>query len=559
MRSHALPPRAGLAGATAGGGQDVAAQTAILTSIQVVSPAVALLAEIVLAWRFGASGVVDAYRVTVLLLIYGQQLFVTYILPFVLVPIFAECRAKDAEHDAWHVADSVGWLLVVFGAIIALILFCFPELVAGIVAPGVAGDVRTTAVFLIRWCGLAFIPLCWTGAACGILYSYDTFYVAPVAQIVSNAMLVLAIACGAPRLGAASLAIGILGGAGSSTLIYSMSVSALRRRFGPRRRAGIHFANLKSAWRLAAPLVGSVLAGQSTSVVVNRVLSRLPVGTLAAFGYAWKMSSLVQLLPGAFSTVMFPKFSEAWYSGGREEFSASCLRALRSTTYFAIPMTVLCWTLRRPLIALFFQRGAFTASDAATAGALFGLLVLNGPAAAVVASLGRAFYAVQETRIPVILDVAGNVLALVFIPLLAARFGAPGAAFAYMLLPWITACGLIVLFKRRFGSFPVLELGSFAAVTLLVAAFSAWLGNGVGQSAGRMFENRVLVAAVTVLSGGAVAAAAYYSATLLLRFPEANGCSRFLQRVLRFPFGPELGNVSEGPVASVDAGAVEQS
>jgi putative peptidoglycan lipid II flippase len=561
MRPRALQPSAGVVapapvpgsgwqpGLTRGSGQGVAAQTAILTAIQFVSPAIALLAEIVLAWRFGASGVVDAYRVTVLLLIYGQQLFVTSILPFVLVPIFAECRANHAEHEAWHVADSVGWLLVVFGGAIALVLFCFPELVTGIVAPGVAADVRTTAVFLIRWCGLAFIPLCWTGVACGILYAYDTFYVAPVAQIASNTMLVLGIACGAPKLGAASLAIGILAGAITSTLIYSVSVSTLRGRFGPASRAGIQFRSLRRAWRVAAPLVGSVLAGQSTSVAVNRVLSRLPVGTLAAFGYAWKMSSLVQLLPGALSTVMFPKFSAAWYSGGREEFAASCVRALRATTYFAMPMTVLCWTLRRPLMVLFFQRGAFTASDAATAGALFGLLVLNGPAAAVVSSLGRAFYAVQEARIPVLLDVAGNIMVLIFIPLLAARFGGPGAAFAYMLLPWITACGLTILFKRRFGSFPLIELGGFAAVTLLASVLSAWLGSAVGGSAGHLLENRILAAAITVAAAGAVALAAYFCATRLLRLPEAGGCSRFLRRAFHFPFGPGLRNVSASGMA----------
>jgi putative peptidoglycan lipid II flippase len=549
-------PAPGLpAGPARRSGQGVAAQTAILTAIQFVSPAVALLAEIVLAWRFGASGVVDAYRVTVLLLIYGQQLFVSSILPFVLVPIFAECRAQGAEHEAWHVADSVGWLLVIFGAGIALILFCFPELVAGIVAPGVAADVRTTAVFLIRWCGLAFIPLCWTGAACGILYAYDTFYVAPVSQIASNAMLVLGIAFGAPKLGAASLAIGILSGASASTLIYGLSVSALRGRFGPARRVAIQFRSLQRAWRVAAPLVGSVLVGQSTSVAVTRVVSRLPVGTLAAFGYAWKMSSLVQLLPGAVSTVMFPKFSAAWYSGARDEFAASCLRALRATTYFAVPMTVLCWTLRRPLMVLFFQRGAFTASDAATAGALFGLLILNGPAVAVVTSLGRTFYAVQETRIPVLLDVFGNILVLVFVPVLAAKFGGPGAVFAYMLVPWITACGLITLFKCRFGGLPLIELGGFAAVTLLAAAFSAWLGSRVGQPASHLLENRVLSAAVAVVAAGSVAAGAYGCATLLFRLPEASICSRFLRRILYCPFRPESGDVSASGV--IGSGQVE--
>lgn len=517
-----------------GNERGVVAQTAILTSIQVLSPAVALLAEVVLAWRFGASGVVDAYRVTVLLLIYGQQLFVSSILPFVLVPIFAECRAKRSEQDAWIVADSVGWLLVVFGTVIAVALFCFPELAVSIVAPGVAGDVRTTAVFLIRWCGLAFIPLCWTGAACGILYAYDTFYIAPLSQLTANLALVFAIAFGAPGLGAASLAVGVLAGASASTIIYSTKVAELRRRFGPKSHAGVDFGRVRTALKVAAPLIGSVIAGQSTSIVVNRVLSRLPVGTLAAFGYAWKMSALVQLMPTALSTVLFPKFSKAWYSGGQEDFAASCIRALRAAIYIAMPLTALCWMLRRPLVELLFQRGAFTRFDAQSAGILFGLLILNGPAASVAASLNRAFYAVQETRMPVLIDIGGNALALVFIPLLASRFGAAGAAFAYMLLPWIAACGLIVLFRRRFGKFPIKELSRFAAVTLFWGLVSAGVGAAAGNIAGSAFGSPALISTGTVLCGAVVAATIYYLATLRLGFSEARSCGSFIRRIVRF-------------------------
>jgi putative peptidoglycan lipid II flippase len=210
-------------------------------------------------------------------------------------------------------------------------------------------------------------------------------------------------------------------------------------------------------------------------------------------------------------------------------------------------------------MVLFFQRGAFTASDAVSAGALFGLLVLNGPAAAAVSSLARAFYAVQETRIPVLLDVLGNLLVLVFVPVLAARFGGPGAVFAYMLVPWVTACGLIIFFKRRFGSLSLIELGGFAVLILLVSALSAWVGSVVGQSAGHLPENRVLAAALTVLAAGVVAAAAYCCTTLLLRLPEASVCSTFLHRALHFPFRPGLSEVSASRVlGSGQVGTVER-
>ena len=456
--------------------------------------------------------------------------------PLFSFPIFAECRAERREEDAWIVADSVAWLLLAFGTLIAITLFCFPDMTIRIVAPGVTGSVRASAVYLVKWCGLAFIPLCWTGAACGILYAYDIFYVAALAQLLSNLILALAITFTAPSLGAGCLVLGVLAGAGASTLAYHLGVARLRRRFGPKLRVAIDFNCLRRAFKLAAPLIGNVIAGQSISIVINRALSRLPLGSLAAFGYAWKMSSIAQLLPKCMlSTVVFPKFSATWYSGGRAEFAASCIRAVRAATYIAIPLTALCWALRRPIVAMLFQRGAFTGTDATAAGILFGLLVLNGPAASVTASLNRAFSAVQETRLPVAIEVGGNVIALASIPFLTARFGAVGAAFAYMLIPWATACCLIVCFGRRFGVSPVRSLGGFVGLTLLSGCISVWLGAAAGRLIGSAFANTALSSAGTVIGGAIIAGAIYYTATLYLGFPEARTCSSLIRRIVRMP------------------------
>jgi putative peptidoglycan lipid II flippase len=511
----------------------VIGQVAGLMAFQILSPAAALLAEVALAWRFGASGVVDAYRVTVLLLIYGQQIFVTNILPCVLVPIFAEYRARENEAEAWVLADSVALMLLLFGALIAMFLFFRPDATVSMVAPGLAGDVRTAAVFLIRWCGLAFIPMCWTGAACGILYAYEIFQIAPLAQAASNMLLAVAILLAGGKLGVASLAIGLIAGSAVSTGIHLVKVATLRRRFGPKSRfTGFNFRAIGKAFRIAAPLLASVISAQSTSVMVNRVLSRLSVGTLAAFGYAFKMGTLVRLTPFVMTTVLFPKFSAAWYSKGQEDFTEGCWRAIRATIYLAVPVTALCWAFRTPLIALTFQRGEFSSSDVSAASALFGFLILNGPPACVAIALGRAFYALQEARTPLLTDVTGNLLELILIPLLAAHFGASGAATAYMITPWITTTGLIILFRLRFGTFPFGDLTRLFLWTAIAASSSAWAGSIIGRTCVGLIRSPILSSAVEVASGGAAALTLFYIVTLLLGFPEARSLRGFLIRGL---------------------------
>jgi putative peptidoglycan lipid II flippase len=487
-----------------------------------------------LAWRFGISGTVDAYRVTVLLLLYGQQLFVTSILPFVLVPVFAQCRAEGREHDAWIMADSVGNILLAFGTIIAASLFFRPELAVGVMAPGLSGSVRATATFFIRWCGIAFIPICWTGAACGVLYAYNIVRPTAISQLTMNVILGLSIALGGSRFGSGALLFGMLSGAFASTLIYTIQLAAVRRQYGPNRQLlRVDFRLLLKALKIAMPLIGSAASGLSTSVVVNRALSRLPVGSLAAFGYASKMGLLVQLMPNALAIVIFPRLSAAWYSGDRGEFAKQFAPVLRAALYIALPLTAICWMLRRPLVSLFFQRGAFTVADVQRASVLFSLLVLSGPAASVSVSLGRAFYAMGAPRFPVMMDITGNALELFFVPFLTSSFGAQGAAFAYSLLPWITGGGLLIIFKSQFPGFSLRDLGLFVLKTILISAPSAWLGERIGSTCANLFQITTLASAFEAGLSAAFALTLYYGLTAVLKFPEARSWINFVQKAVQ--------------------------
>lgn len=518
--------------------RSVAAQTTSLAGITILSPAAGLLAEIALAWKFGASGIVDAYRIIVLLLVYGQQLFVSYILPYVIVPIFAEYRAQGKEEDAWILSDSLGALLLIFGALIAIFLFLYPTLVIRIVAPGLAGEAKEAALFFVRWGGLAFVPISWTGAACGVLYAHGVFNVSPIAQLSSNLILLLAILVGSSKFGATSLVIGLLGGAVVNTTIYTISLIRIRRQYRkPHMTKQFELRTTYRAFRKAVPLLGSLVAGQSTSMIIARSLSRLPVGAIAAYGYGFKMMGMVQLVPNALSTVMFPKLSEAWYSTGEEEFAGQCAKALRAALFIAVPLTGAAYAYRKSIIMLLFHRGAFSISDVNSSSLLFGFLVFAVPAAAVTAYMDRMFYSLQETRLPVLMDITGNVCELAFIPLLASRFGAAGVAFAYMLLPWITAAGLLGLFKRKISRFPLREIGVFGLWIVLMSAGAigagAWLGNFCASltHVGAMWSSLI-----EIVVGGSLSLILYSEFNVLAGFPEAKKSRDFLGYAMRTSF-----------------------
>lgn len=523
QQSASLPPNSGVRPKLRRSG--VLKHTAILSALSVLSPVAGLAVELALAWRFGTSPLVDAYRVSYLLLIFGQQVFVTSVLPYVVVPLFAESRAAGRPEDAWAIAESLSNLFLLMGGLVALMLFLFPGQVAAALAPGLAGAGRAHLVFLIRWCGLAYIPVGWSGVACGILYAHEVFWVAPISQFLTNAMLLFAIVTFGSRFGAVGVATGVLAGAAACAWLYATTVIRERRRYSIPRTAGfIRFSSLYKVARLAGPLVAGTLVAQLSGVVTARALSRLPAGTLAAFGYGSKLGMLVLLTPSALSTVLFPRFSEDWHSKTVEAFTAGCASAVRATLYIALPLTCIAYALRGPIVALLLQHGAFTPSAKDATAKLFGILILSTPAAAASSVLYRMFYAGLETSLPAVVNIASALLMMSLIPMLAAKVGAPGVAVVFTLVPWLTCGVLMACFWNRQRSFPVSATVRYSVVAALIALASSWLGAKVAAISTSTLSQGMLASAVTGVSGLLLALTFFYSATLLFGFSEAIAC-----------------------------------
>ncbi len=384
-----------------GVGHPTARAATTLSGLALLSPVAGMAVEIALAWRFGASPTVDAFRIGALLLLFGQQLFVLQILPHAVVPVFSEYRARGEEQEAWHVALSLANLLVVPALLVSLLVILYPKPVVGLLAPGLAGEAKELAALFIRW----FLPTCvllvWNGVAVGVLYAHDVFAVPPAAQLLGNLVLVAAILTLGRALGPTSLVIAVLASAVLGSLLYASRLFPLMRQAGarPSWKLDIRHPGVRKSLKLAAPLLGTILLSQWISVVGNRALSGLPPGNIALFGYAWKLGQLVLLVPLSLATVLFPRLADARFSRPVGEFPELCIRALRMALFIAIPLACLLFIFRVRLVTLLFERGAFSAEASRAVAGLFALLLLGAPAAAVAVNLEKMFYAGQQTRV----------------------------------------------------------------------------------------------------------------------------------------------------------------
>jgi putative peptidoglycan lipid II flippase len=508
---------------------ETARATIALTVLSLLSPIAGMAVEMALAWRYGTSSVADAYRIGSMLLLIGQQLLVLQILPHVLVPVFADCRARRGAADAWRVAQGIGNIFFVAAGAIGAAEFIWPKPVVWLLAGGLRGPARVEALAFVRWVGLAYAPLVLTGVATALLYARRIFWLPSVAQLARNLLLaaiVLAVArtTSGPLIAATIVSVAV----GAAMTLGRVFPLARKDHVQPSFALGLSDPDVRRGLLLSIPLLAAFVAGIWSPLVINRVLSGLPTGSLAVFGYAFKLGLLISLAPLTLATVLFPRFADERSAGASADLEALGTRGLRMGLYLAAPMAAWALALRRPLVALVLERGAFGTLATAHVAQLFGVLSLSTPAAVIATHAQKMLYARQQAWLPAGVTFA-SCLVLTAAVAWAARWGTDGMACLYTALGWAGAVALLAALYGPTGFFEVRSWLPFAFELAALGVLGGWAGAAAGSSLAQIIEAPRLALALNVGGGLLASVAVFFIGSVALRVPEATACRHFLR------------------------------
>ncbi len=102
-------------------------------------------------------------------------------------------------------------------------------------------------------------------------------------------------------------------------------------------------------------------------VFIDRIFySSVEPGGIAALNYATTIYLIpLSILSMAFSSAIFPKFSETYSSGRRDEIQNSLYSSMRITFFFFIPIALIFIIYAKPIVEVIYHRGLFNANDVA--------------------------------------------------------------------------------------------------------------------------------------------------------------------------------------------------
>ena len=426
--------------------------TLTIGTMTILSRVLGFVRDVLSANIMGAGLVADAFFVALKLPNFFRRMTAEGAFSVSFVPLFTRTLQEDGREAAQDFASQAMLWMVAILLPLSILAIIFMNDVIFLIAPGFSSDPARYAlgVTLSRITFGYLLLMSLVALLGGILNTFDRFAPFAAAPIVFNGVMIVMLVCATPFLPTAghALAIGVLL-SGVFQLVW-MVIHLRRLKFHLFWQKLQFTPKIKRLFKLMGPGIIGASAVQINLLVDIILASKLPIGAVSFLYYADRLNQLpLGLIGTAVGTALLPKLSAKFASNDHTSAEFLFNRALELTLLLTLPAATALAVMPHEIIAVLFERGAFTASDTLnTARALF-VYAWGLPAYVAIKVFATSLYAREDTATPVkitVLCVAFNIaLALALIKPLAHV----GLALATTAAAWLQLAIFTVLMLRR--------------------------------------------------------------------------------------------------------------
>ncbi len=437
--------------------------------------------RLLISYFFGGNAaLLDVYYAAMIIPETIFQLLVMGALSAAFIPIFSKYLSSN-EHQAWTMAGiTLNVVLAVF-ICISLIIFVFARPLAGLVAPGFSLTQISIMANLLRVMLMAQIFFCISGFLTGMIQSHERFLIPAIAPLAYNLGIILGIVFLSKTLGIYAPAVGMVLGAALHMLIQLPA--ALSLGFRPSLSFNIRYPGVWEVARLMPPRALAMGIDQIEQFVAIMLSSLLAAGSLSLFNVARLLYAVPTLLFGAtIGQAALPSLSAYVAKQDWESFRKTLTNACLQVVFLALPVCVLFIILRIPIVRLVFGAKTFPWEATLLTGKTMAILMISAVFYAVTQLVIRAYYAMHDTKTPLIIGLAGAVFNVLFSVLSVKLWGwgILGIAFAISftaigeMVVLTTVLALKVFPEKRMPMEVWLPLGKMGIIGI-VMGFGLWL------------------------------------------------------------------------------------
>ncbi len=347
------------------------------------------------------------------------ELLVMGALATAFIPVFTEYLVKNKDKEAFTMAAYAINLSVLVVGICMIPLIIFARQISYFLVPGFSESQRNLMVAFTQIMLVGqLIPLIVGNFVTGMLQSFQRFLLPALAPIVYNLGIIAGVLLFAPSFGLYSAVLGVALGA----FLYLAIQVPLIYKLGYRHKLEINYQHpgLKRVIHLMMPRMLGLAVAQIDSTVDLILASFLGSSSITIFYFAQNLQQVpIGLFGATFAQAALPTLSSEGAKKDLQAFKQLFLASLNQILFLVLPASVMLIVLRIPIVRLVFGAARFNWSSTVLTGKTVSFFAISIFAQSLVQLFARGFYALYDTKTPVVIGgisiVINTVLSICFV------------------------------------------------------------------------------------------------------------------------------------------------
>lgn len=441
-----------------------ATYTIILMVTTVFAKILGFARELSLAYVYGASAISDAYVVafsipTIIFAGIGAAIMTGYI------SVYTDLQPQGAEKVKMF-NNNVITIIFIMSLVVLAFFILFDKPIVKLFAVGFEGETFDIAVTLSNMMMVSILFIGVYFVIQGFLQVHGGFFAVGMVSVPLNIAVIGSILISKPE-SYTILGWGVIVGYGASFLM--LYLAAKRYNFTYRPSLGLKDKHIRQLMLLVFPIFLSKTITQINAMIDRTIASVLPEGSVSALSYANRITGFVTaVFVISVATAIFPQLSKLKACNDIKKLKSTFITSSGIMSLLVLPISAGLMIFSEPIVTLLFQRGAFTAEDVTKTSQVLLFYSLGLLAFSIKDIMLNVFYALGDSKTPMINSIIALVLNTVFNLILLKAMAHSGLALATTLSGTITLFMLCFSLRKRIG-----QLGFKSFLFSLIKMFIA--------------------------------------------------------------------------------------